>query len=81
MTSPRGENPRDPRGREAYTGGADAVNDTPGVPSRGTEPGGDDRRRSKREPVKTSVPAIGWVAILVAILVAAALIFGIFQVM
>ena len=81
MTSPRGEEPRDKRTREAYTGGADAVNDTPAVAGRGTEPGGDERRRAPRDSVKTSVPAVGWVAILLAVLVAIALIFGIYQVM
>ena len=77
MTGP----PEQDRNRSAYTGDADAVNDTPGTPGRGTEPGYTERRAVPRSSGTggRGLPLLGWLAILLAIVLVVVYGFGLFQ--
>ena len=77
MTTPRGPE----RDRSSELGGADAVNDTPAVAGRGTEPGTVERRSEPRSsgPGGRGVPMLGWVAILLALVMIAIYGFGLFR--
>ena len=80
MTAPRG--PKGPeRDRSTEMGGADAVNDTPAVAGRGTEPGNAERRAATRSTGTggRGMPMLGWVAILLALVMIAIFGFGLFR--
>ena len=76
MTGPS-EHDRD---RDIYHGGADAVNDTPDVPGRGTSPGDTERRGVPRATGTggRGLPLLGWLAILLAVAMILLYGFGIF---
>ena len=77
MTEP----PDQDRNRDADTGGADAVNDTPDVAGRGTEPGRTERRAVPRASGTggRGLPVLGWLAIILAVALILVYGFGIFQ--
>jgi hypothetical protein len=65
---------------EAAHGGADAVNDTPDVPSHGAQP--EERTTGTaraRVPSGRGVPALGWILLLLVVIVVAAYITGLFR--
>ena len=77
MTTPRGPE----RDRSSELGGADAVNDTPAVAGRGTEPGTVERRSAPRSSGTggRGMPMLGWIAIILALVMIAIYGFGIFR--
>ncbi|HUF25879.1 MAG TPA: hypothetical protein VMM18_02760 [Gemmatimonadaceae bacterium] len=73
--------PERDRNRDADLGGADAVNDTPGVAGRGTTPGDVERRGEQRAGGTggRGLPVLGWIAIVLALLLIAAYGLGLFR--
>jgi hypothetical protein len=74
------DGPNSQRNPEAAYGGADAVNDTPGLPAHGTEPE-QPRAGAARARVGTGAGfgVVGWVVVLLAAIVAIAYIAGMFR--